>query len=150
MSGLTHGLFSGGPIPALEKVVRFSEARHRLILGNIANAETPGYRRQDLPTAEFDATLERAIEDHRHRPAAGFRLDLEPLLRPVSTRPSSGLATGMRETGNGGVLRHDGNNVDIEREMAVLLRNSGRLRQGATLLKKYLDQIRAAVSGTNR
>ena len=45
-----------------------------------------------------------------------------------------------------GALRHDGNNVDIEREMATLVRNAGRGRRAATLLKKLLGQIRAVVS----
>ena len=60
MSFLTT-MFSQGAVPVLEKVIQFSEARHRAILENVANADTPGYRRKDLSADAFNAELKRAI-----------------------------------------------------------------------------------------
>lgn len=146
MSGFLDAVFSGSPIPVLEKTVRFSEARHRYLLANIANADTPGYRRRDLSTETFDKKLRRMISGQSGR-GARFRFD-----DAAGIRESRGLAMRTRIVSDAGrdslsgVLRHDGNNVDIEREMATLVRNAGRGRRAATLLKKLLGQIRAVVS----
>ncbi len=39
---MLHTLFDQTTLPMLQEVLRFSEARHRVLAGNVANADTPG------------------------------------------------------------------------------------------------------------
>jgi flagellar basal-body rod protein FlgB len=62
---MVTGLFDSSTLPVLEQVVTFTEARHGVLAGNIANLDTPGYRSQDLSTAEFQTRLKDAIESRQ-------------------------------------------------------------------------------------
>ena len=114
MANSIDGMFSFGGIPFLERGLYFASERHRLILDNIANADTPGYRRKDLDPEAFRRTLA----------AAGRGED----------------------PGREGMLRHDGNNVDLERELALLARNAIHHNELAALLRKAFEEIRMAVA----
>ena len=91
---LIDGLFSGGGLPLLEKSLRFTEARHRRLLDNIANADTPGYRRRDLSAERFDAALRmadrRAVESIRPRGVRGGGEAARPPADPRPPGPGSG------------------------------------------------------------
>ena len=54
-------LFDGTTIPVLEEVLSFSQARHGVLAGNVANADTPGYRVRDLSVETFQERLKEAI-----------------------------------------------------------------------------------------
>ena len=119
MSSWIEGMFRAGALPAMEQSIRFAEARHRLVLHNVANADTPNYRRKDLDVGLFHRTLSsetaRIEEAREPRDAAG-------------------------------VLRHDGNDVSLEMELALLARNAAQHNRMATLLAKSLGQIRQAIA----
>lgn len=84
-------------------------ARHAAISDNIANVNTPGYKRKVVP---FEAALVRAMRDAF--PACGpVCLPARPFTPPV-----------VRDTRT--MARADGNNVDVEREMAMLAENTLR------------------------
>ena len=81
MSNFTSGLFSGGALSALERVLCFSEARRRYLAENVADAETPGCLRKDLSTVEFDDALKRALKRRKEVRADGLRMELESCLQ---------------------------------------------------------------------
>ena len=56
------GLFQSTNIPALAESVNFAQARHNVLVGNVANANTPGYRVRDLSVETFQQKLKEAIE----------------------------------------------------------------------------------------
>jgi flagellar basal-body rod protein FlgB len=60
-------LFDSTTIPVLQEVVNFSQARHTVLAGNIANMDTPGYKVRDLSVEDFQSRLQQAIET-RHEP----------------------------------------------------------------------------------
>ena len=122
---MTDGLFNGGSMPALESLVHFAAARHRVIALNVANVSTAGYRAQDLSVAGFRAAMERAL--------AG-----EGRVAPEA------LAAGP--AGDAGPLKSDGNNVDIEVEMARMVRNQGLHAFATALLAQQFTMLREAVS----
>ncbi|MBI4584294.1 MAG: flagellar basal body rod protein FlgB [Planctomycetes bacterium] len=143
---LIDGLFSDRGLQALERAVRFTEARHQRLLENIANAETPGYRRKDLSPERFNAALKEAIQ-------ASKGGALEPARWPpedfAESDPPRRMLRILREADDSppeGVLRHDGNDVDIDREMAALARNASRFNQAINLLKKCYGEIQMAIS----
>jgi len=45
---LIEGLMNRGNGALLEQVINFASQRHKLMLDNIANVDTPGYRQKDL------------------------------------------------------------------------------------------------------
>ena len=64
---MLSSLFQSSTIPVLEQVVNFTEARHGVLAGNIANLDTPGYQTRDVDFQfEFmslaDGGRPRAIE----------------------------------------------------------------------------------------
>ena len=65
---MLSSMFQSSTIPVLEQVVNFTEARHGVLAGNIANLDTPGYKTRDLSPALFQERLKEAIET-RHQPA---------------------------------------------------------------------------------
>ena len=56
-------LLNQGSAPVLEQMLRFTDARHKLLAENIANVDTPGYRQKDLPLDNFQAALREQIAD---------------------------------------------------------------------------------------
>jgi flagellar basal-body rod protein FlgB len=120
---MLESMFDRGSVPALELILSWSSARHRVIAANVANAQTPGYRAQDLSEREFRSALARAL-------AGG----------PAAT----GLVPRPAETA--GIVKPDGNNVDLEVEMGRMARNGMLHTFAATLLAQQLGQMREAVA----
>ena len=99
-----------------EKSLDASWLRNEAISQNIANVDTPGYKRK---TVNFEEYLEEALDvsgfkgrrtDKRHIPIGGSDLDgIEPRIAQDNKALS---------------IRIDGNNVDIENEMALMAKNT--------------------------
>ena len=50
-------MFESTTIPLLQEVVNFAQARHGVLVGNMANLDTPGYRTRDLSVDVFQDRL---------------------------------------------------------------------------------------------
>lgn len=118
-------LFSTGSLPALESLLRFASERQRVIAGNIANVDTVGYRTRDLSEPDFRRAMAEAYAGRRDWPG----------------RPTAGLAA------DAGSLKPGGNNVDLEIEMAKMVKNSALHSMVATLLAQQFTLLREAVAG---
>ena len=95
-------------INVLEKACDASWTRNSLISNNIANVDTPGYKRKDLRFEEYLA----------NQVSLGTSLDEEIANIDLDT------LTGTTYTDYGMVsYRLDGNNVDIDTESAELAKN---------------------------
>ena len=94
----------------LDKAADASWMRQEAISNNIANVNTPGYKRQDVA---FEDSLQEAISNSRYRSTDEKVANLSKAdLRIRSYTDSSGFS-----------YRLDGNNVDIDTENAALARN---------------------------
>lgn len=97
-------------INVLDKAADASWMRQEAISNNIANVNTPGYKRQDVA---FEDSLQEAISNSRYRSTDEKVANLSKAdLRIRSYTDSSGFS-----------YRLDGNNVDIDTENAALARN---------------------------
>ena len=97
-------------INVLDKAADASWIRENAIANNIANVDTPGYKRQDV---EFDTILQREMRDSRYvsTDAKVANLDLSRL-------------EGKQYTDSAAFsYRMDGNNVDIDTENTYLASN---------------------------
>lgn len=59
---MINSLLSSPTTAMLERTLNFTEQRHQMILANIANVDTPGYRQQDVSVSEFRKSLASALE----------------------------------------------------------------------------------------
>lgn len=97
-------------INMLDKAADASWLRNEAISNNIANADTPGYKRQDVA---FEAELKKAIGYNRYESTDTKVSRLKT--RRLEARPYTDSA--------GFSYRLDGNNVDIENENVMLAEN---------------------------
>jgi flagellar basal body rod protein FlgB len=50
---MIQGMLNSGAIPALQRLVQFTGARHKVLTNNIANLSTPYFKPADLDTKAF-------------------------------------------------------------------------------------------------
>ena len=100
-------LLFGPTFSAIESAMRFRQVRQSILSSNVANADTPGYRRFELTLDESLAGGGFARTDARHLSATGTQ---DPRYR--LTRGDYG-------------SRPDRNGVELDHELLQLSRNSG-------------------------
>jgi flagellar basal-body rod protein FlgB len=121
----------------MEKILYYTAHRHKAIAANIANVETPNYKAIDTPDGEFrEALLEAASKPF-------FQMKDTSNVR---VRPSGTLHVSMIESPDKGMLQHNGNNVDIEREMVKMVRNSGLHNTMAQLMGQQFSLMKSVIS----
>ena len=129
--------------PAIDKMLAFTEARHRMISENVANIDTPGYRTKQLDAALFQKALRRAIEQHKREPDARVSLEQTREFRERSGRLV--VTPELEPTEN--LLFHDGTNARIEREMSELASNTMMHQLSVEVLNNELRMLRRAITG---
>ncbi len=112
----------------------FTDARHRVITRNIANADTPGFIPEDLVEPDF----RRLVAGTGREPVQLARTD------PAHV---SGLAAAPRPATQEtpGELKPSGNAVNLEIEAGKLRSNSGEHKRATLLYGKYLGMMRTAL-----
>ncbi|MDR0361672.1 MAG: hypothetical protein LBJ46_03150 [Planctomycetota bacterium] len=142
MAVWVEGLIQRESAPLLEAAMSFSFQRHLNIINNIANVETPYYKRNVLPEEGFKRAMENALEERQRShwneftPRAGMGVDfyLNHLPR-----------VNAREGREWGPERHDENNVVIEKEMADLAKNSAYMETLQQLFKSKTNGLKSAL-----
>jgi flagellar basal-body rod protein FlgB len=116
------GLFDVTQI-ALERALAGSAQRQQIIANNLANADTPGFKRSDL---DFHAQLAGALEAG----SSGSQL------QSLAFSPSSDTSTSMQL---------DGNNVDVDTEMSKLSENSLDYQSLVAVASARLKMLQTAI-----
>lgn len=124
-------------IPVLEQVITFSQARHNVLAGNIANLDTPGYKTRDLSTEDFQGRLREAIHGKR-RPAAHISPG-EP-----GFGQSQNLAEVARQSKT--ILRHDEVNVGVEQQVTEMAKNQMQHNLALTIMTAQFRLLNLAIS----
>jgi len=104
--------------------------RQEAIATNVANAETPGYRRVDL-NPDFAAQLRAQIANGGSTPTHRPPLPLPRIVEDASARS----------------VRPDGNSVEIERELLALNRNAVEHNFLTEIVSSNLKQLKTAITG---
>lgn len=120
--------------------LRGHNARNTAIANNIANAETPGYKRIDV---SFESALAEAVESDRSRLRRGE--NSLPTFGGTS-RAVDDFTPGVRSVDTT-TMRVDGSNVDPDDEMAQLSANALAHQTVVSLLDKRFAQFRTAIMG---
>jgi flagellar basal-body rod protein FlgB len=120
----------------LEKGMDVSMVRSELLQNNIANVNTPNFKRSDVDfAAVFAKTLTQNDLPMVATHARHFR---DPAPGQTGPRIITDTATSSR---------YDGNNVDVEAEMAQITENSIYFQSLSTLWKLEMNKLKTAIQG---
>ena len=131
------GIFVDQTVNVLQKALDAASIRQNVLAHNIANTNTPGYKRSYV---SFEENLQQALKPKKkmqitaNQPGHFKRGGLEEIKPQVKTDNSTS-------------LREDGNNVDIDMEMAQLAMNSINYQTAITRLNGKLSTLRLVING---
>ena len=135
-------MFNGKTMSLLEKSLGVASLRHEVISNNIANVNTPGFKRSEVT---FEESLKKALN------AQNAKLSMA-VTNPdhVNGTPRWGEIEEKIVKEEHTSLRHDGNNVDLDVEMAQLAMNSINYYTSVTQLNMKFSKLRHVISGGRR
>ena len=122
---------------AMEKALDAAVLRQRVIANNIANADTPGFKRSDV---RFESLLRAELEGRGG--LVGLRTD--PRHIPIG---STGLPEPEVVTDRRTVMNNNLNNVDIDAEMSALAANQLRYNVLVQQVSHEIRLLRTAIGG---
>jgi flagellar basal-body rod protein FlgB len=130
-------LFGSTNIPILQEVLQFSQARHGVLVGNLANVNTPGYRTRDLSVSNFQERLKEAIAASRRSPSTAT----PGVLTPDPGDP-------MREVHESltNILYHDDTNMDMEKQVAEITKNQYLHNFALSVMTNQIQLLQTAIS----
>ncbi len=111
-----------------QKLLDATVLRQEAIASNVANAETPGYRRLDI-SPDFEAQLKSRMSNSDTASTIG---SLKPQLAEDLTARS---------------IRPDGNTVEIEHELLAMNQNAVQHEYLTEVISNNLKQLRMAITG---
>ena len=140
---MIDGVTNAGAIPALERLLQFAGGRHRVIVNNIANLDTPGFRPVDVSVDAFQSRLGEAVDRSRNTNGnAGGELQIQSG-DGIEFAPN-GMVLHPTPRGDN-ILFHDGNDRDPEKLMQSLVENFMTFRAASDLLRNRFDLINTAI-----
>lgn len=130
----------GGTVSILEKVLDFRSQRHNVILSNIVNADTPGFK-------SFDIVIDEEADRIHARATDGLQM--------ANTNPDH-FSEGVQDTG--GIrtrfVQHeklinkgDQNTVDLDRSMSNLAENNLLYNALAQTISKKFRMLKEVIRG---
>jgi len=108
----------GPHLDNLQNALSRTTQRQALLTNNLANVNTPGYKREDM---DFDITLKEEMD----------KPDLNPLL------PSANADQGSE--------RLDGNSVNLEKEVASITETELRYETLTQMTSDYFSQLKNVI-----
>jgi flagellar basal-body rod protein FlgB len=154
----------------LEQTAIFTQRRHEVLAGNMANLDTPDYRAKDLQVDRFQEALADSIHAARN-PSPGYALpnlitDSSPLGMPLATsqplRKSGGgdfatlakvLSPGDRDDFAVGprnamepIVLHDGSDVSLEQQVTKISKNQSLHNLAIATMRSQFGLLRAAIT----
>ncbi len=130
---MAFDVFGDTTFAVLGKALDAYSLRHRVSANNIANANTPGFKRSYV---SFEAELGELV-----RKSGG---DEGSLLSGLDDLDLSAQVDQLTES------REDGNNVDMEQEIAEMSKNNIRYAGASSIIKKKLEMYRYVISEGRR
>lgn len=126
-----------GKTAVLEKALDAAWMRNEVISNNIANVNTPGYKKSYV---SFEDQLSSAVSEF----SIGS-LSKNPKFLPIGNDARNIPAPAVIQESFTSV-RQDGNNVDIDSEMADLAKNTIKYNALITQISKQFGNIRTAIN----
>lgn len=122
-------------VDILTKAIGASTLRQKVISDNIANVNTPNFKKSEV---QFEELLAKELEPERRLPMA--RTNAAHLPMPTEGIPGPRINT-ITQTS----YRTDGNNVDIDTELAGMAKNNIYYNAVIQQLSGYFSGLRSAI-----
>lgn len=123
----------------LERALDYASVRQEALSNNIANINTPGYRRKDV---SFDSVLAYAQGENAQR-QAGINEATREFFGPSNEDP---ISMDLYEPDEGSV-RVDQNNVDMDAEMGRLAQNQVYYETCSQLVSTQFSTLKSIIEG---
>lgn len=111
----------GTHIDNLQNALSRASERHSLLTNNLANVNTPGYRRKDI---DFNITLQEEMGKD----------NLQTMNPPDATSSQTG-----------GAIRMDGNGVDLEQEVMSIAQTEMRYQALTDMTANYFGNLKSVI-----
>lgn len=125
---------NGSTIPALEQSLAFTQRRHMVLAGNIANIDVPDYQTRDLSEANFQSALKESIETRKYSntrsPDSTDSVSAEEKVRDVRNQ----------------VLYLDGNDVSLEQQVTQISKNQMLHDTAVALMRSQFATLKSAIT----
>ena len=145
---MLSSMFQSSTIPVLEQVVNFTEARHGVLAGNIANLDTPGYKTRDVSPALFQQRHKEAI-DTRHQPdsptSRGDAIGVSPYDTQQREEKQITAFNKVKDSMKS-VLRHVGDDVSMEQQINEMVKNQQQHNLAINIISAQFRLLRAAIT----
>jgi flagellar basal-body rod protein FlgB len=125
----SSGMFATPAVQSLALALDESALRQQAISSNIANVNTPGFKRLDV-SSSFESAFSDALSDLGNGES-------------VDSMPTGTITTAAEQ----GPARPDGNTVQIEQEMLGLAQNSARYEFSTEMLANNFHNMKTAITG---
>lgn len=140
---------------AMNKAMDGLSKRHKAIASNLANVDTPNYKRRDVT---FEGALNQAIHDVKNVGSLEHKQASNDEILPMRTTRGEHIPLGNTSSSlddlNPSIsesedeqYRNDGNSVDVETEMVQLAKNTQRYTALAKMESGYFRSLRTVISG---
>ncbi len=129
---------SNSSLPALEQTAVFSQKRHQLLAGNLANLDTPDYKTRDLSLTEFQTQLKAATNPSKsgettYVPGKGQQ--------PVTQQQALEKARDVTKQ----ILYHDGGDVSLEEQVTEISKNQSMHNTAIALMRSQFQTLQVAI-----
>ena len=143
-------IFDGTTIPLMEKVALFADKRQDALTANVANIDTPNYKRRDLPLEAFQKALREAITTGQSRLEQGLSSVNGNTSNPSLGRASASSSMPAQlfqtiESQSPSLNFQDNNNRSIEHEMMEMTKNSMMQSFAIELMNAQFSMLQAAI-----
>lgn len=142
---MLEGIFSSEVYQVLEKSLNASSLQHKMISNNIANVNTPGFKRSEVV---FQSKLSEILDkkDKEFLPLSVTNVNHIPSGTDFTLAQLQPEIVTNSETS----LRTDDNNVDIDYEMAKMAENTTNYSTLAQLMSLKISGLKTAITEGGR
>ena len=142
-SDVLEGILESSNLNYLPRAMTAANIRQEIIANNIANVNTPNYRKS---VVEFEELLARELygeDDKKLKMVRTHDRHLPPEQLPYHAEPTISVDHGT-------IMRADDNNVDIDIEMASLAKNQLYYNAVATELNGHVSRLKNAITSNGQ
>ena len=133
----------GGGMDYMQRGLNAANMRHEVIAHNIANVNTPNFKRSEVV---FEQML--AKELYGDADDAGKLKLVRTRDKHLPIGPLNFRAEAKEEQDNSTIMRVDHNNVDVDIEMASLAKNQIYYNALATEIGSYITRVKTSITNT--
>lgn len=133
------GLLNSISFQRLQTGIDAATLRQSALANNVANVDTPGFKRSDVSFESLLQQEEKGIKSTLNAKTTNPR--------HIQFGSSGSVPTPITQTDTETSMNNNENNVDIDREMALSAENQLRYNSYVSLINNQITMMRSAIEG---